>query len=608
MKRKACQIVTSKKKSKNIHEREDATNESTPPILSGVKCYIHPANFGVKRLNIFQKLVEKYGGEIIKTLPCPNKGISHAVFEETVDIEKLKVLLDPSSFDNAIFVRCTWLVKCIKAKAKVETKDYEIISNPDPCEKHPKKEEFNISEYIKVKAPQMENVRNGGQLLLNHLEKDDNLCSKEFVVGKDLNPNNSSDVDETEIEEKKASLLVAQHEPDGQQSLGEKLKSQYQEAKTEEENQASSGLAGQTVTATYQDQESVKLLIKPFPKKLQEKFACAHSSSQMIDLNAHITAELEKLAEVYKSKNDTWRAHGYQKAIIAIRNHPKEITSREEALAIHGIGERLADKVAEIVESGKLRKVTEVCEGEEAETLKLFMGVWGAGPSTCQTWYAQGFRTLEDLLSKATLTRHQQIGLKHYGDINSRIPREEVAEIEEYVRSVALSIQKGLIVMVCGSYRRGKPNCGDVDILITHPDGHSHKNLFKLILNHLRETGFLTDDLVTQEVSGNQQKYLGVCKIPGEKRKHRRLDLIVVPYAEFAPAKMYFTGSAHFNRSMRLLATKKGMSLSEHGLRAGVVRQGREKLTDGCLLDTPTEESIFAHLGLEYRSPQERDH
>lgn len=341
----------------------------------------------------------------------------------------------------------------------------------------------------------------------------------------------------------------------------------------------------------------------------QEKFACARpSSSKVNELNAHITSELEKLAAAYKSKNDTWRALGYQKAVSAIRNHPREITSREEALGINGVGERLADKVAEIIESGKLRKVSEVCEGEEAETLKLFMGVWGAGPTTAQSWYTQGFRTLEDLRTKATLSRHQQIGLEHYDDINSRIPRDEVAEIEQFVRSAALSIKQGLIVMVCGSYRRGKPSCGDVDVLITHPDGHSHENLFKPLLNCLKETGFITNDLVIQEDNGNQQKYLGVCKLPGEGRKHRRLDVIVVPYAEFAPATMYFTGSAHFNRSMRLLATKMGMSLSEHGLRAGIVRQGREKLTGGHLLETPTEASIFAHLGLEYRSPEERDH
>ena len=105
-----------------------------------------------------------------------------------------------------------------------------------------------------------------------------------------------------------------------------------------------------------------------------------------------------------------------------------------------------------------------------------------------------------------------------------------------------------------------------------------------------------------------QSKYLGVCKLLKPDSKHRRLDIIVVPHAERAPALLYFTGSAHFNRSMRLLASKMGMSLSEHSLRTGIVRKGREKLNSGSALPTPTEESIFQLLNLPYREPQERDH
>lgn len=37
------------------------------------------------------------------------------------------------------------------------------------------------------------------------------------------------------------------------------------------------------------------------------------------------------------------------------------------------------------------------------------------------------------------------------------------------------------------------------------------------------DPGFLTDDLVTQESNGNQQKYLGVCKLPGHDTKVNRL-------------------------------------------------------------------------------------
>ena len=168
-----------------------------------------------------------------------------------------------------------------------------------------------------------------------------------------------------------------------------------------------------------------------------------------------------------------------------------------------------------------------------------------------------------------------------------------------------------LEITACGSYRRNKSTCGDLDLLVTHPkleDDIEIQAIFDAILEKLHKTGFLTDDLTVQR-DGRQRKYLGVCKLLGEGAKHRRLDIIVVPHRERATALLYFTGSAHFNRSMRLLATKMGMSLSEHSLVTNVVRgAGREKLNEGVALDTPTEESVFEHLKLPYREPAERNH
>lgn len=55
----------------------------------------------------------------------------------------------------------------------------------------------------------------------------------------------------------------------------------------------------------------------------------------------------------------------------------------------------------------------------------------------------------------------------------------------------AESIQPGVIAQACGSYRRGKATCGDVDVLVTHPDGKSHKGLFGKLLGRLKEQGEL---------------------------------------------------------------------------------------------------------------------
>jgi len=54
---------------------------------------------------------------------------------------------------------------------------------------------------------------------------------------------------------------------------------------------------------------------------------------------------------------------------------------------------------------------------------------------------------------------------------------------------MAESIVPSVVAMACGSFRRCKPTCGDVDVLVTHPDGHSHHSVFKPLIARLHETG-----------------------------------------------------------------------------------------------------------------------
>jgi hypothetical protein len=66
--------------------------------------------------------------------------------------------------------------------------------------------------------------------------------------------------------------------------------------------------------------------------------------------------------------------------------------------------------------------------------------------------------------------------------------------------------------------------------------------------------------------------------------------------------------SLSFNRSIRLLASKKGMRLNQRGLYKDVIRgKNRERLTEGTLVEGESEKRIFEILGVPYREAHERN-
>ena len=328
----------------------------------------------------------------------------------------------------------------------------------------------------------------------------------------------------------------------------------------------------------------------------EQKFVCSKASRLTDSSCVHdrVISELEHLASAYTNMNDKWRAFGYQKAIAAIKRNQEKINDVDQLSKIPGIGPKMAAKIAEILEHGALRKTKEICDTEKAQVISLFNDIWGVGPNTAESLFNQGFRTLNDLKrSESSLTRQQRIGLDLFDDLTQKMPREEATLITEHIKDRAAKMSQVTEVIACGSYRRGKTACGDIDILIPVTNSESVSDVFNSLLQGLKSEGFLTHDLSRQH-DGNQRKYLGVCK---PLQVHRRIDIIVVPVEEKAAAMLYFTGSAHFNRSMRLLAKKKGMKLCEHWLKKG-----------DAILATPTERSIFEALNISYLNPSERNH
>ncbi|KAK1000638.1 hypothetical protein LTR54_008865 [Friedmanniomyces endolithicus] len=328
--------------------------------------------------------------------------------------------------------------------------------------------------------------------------------------------------------------------------------------------------------------------------------------------SAGVTALQKRKAKYQKFQDkfqcDEWRVRAYRKAIGTLRNHPVKISTREQALALPQIGERLACKIEEIATTNRLRRLDNVKAEPNDHILQTFMQVYGAGLAKASEWVAQGYKTLDELLEKGCLSENQRIGINHYEDFNSRIPRAEVAQHGDVVRQALHNIDPAFEVIVGGSYRRGAATSGDIDCLITRPDttsAHLRAVVLEQLIPTLTASGFLVASLAaTHKDDGS--KWHGASCLPGRKT-WRRIDLLLVPSDELGAALIYFTGNDIFNRSLRLLASTKGMRLNQRGLYKGCLRgHGREKLSEGTLVEGKDEKRIFEVLGVPWRVPEHR--
>lgn len=267
-------------------------------------------------------------------------------------------------------------------------------------------------------------------------------------------------------------------------------------------------------------------------------------------MNEKICELLGVVMEACQARKEQFRAIGYQKAIAKIKALRHELTTLDDVRQLssgRGVGDKIEAKVIEIVTTGRLRQAEAVLENTENAAVKELCQVWGVGPAKAINLTSHGITSVRDLRTAVKsdpniLDRNQRIGLKHYEDLLLRIPRKHVAELENYVKMMAKSIDQGLDITVAGSYLRGKENCGDVDILVRGSTGQLERGFPKL-LDVMRKKGVLTDDLVVTD-----RKYFGVFQFPG--RPHARVDLFAVPEHEYPFALLTYTGSAIFNRQV----------------------------------------------------------
>ncbi|EQL29034.1 hypothetical protein RJZ56_004632 [Blastomyces dermatitidis] len=345
----------------------------------------------------------------------------------------------------------------------------------------------------------------------------------------------------------------------------------------------------------------------------QQTFSCMHKHDGHTDRdnpNARTIEILQKMSEYYDRISDQWRTLAYRKAISALRKQKERIVTREQAVTIPGIGERLAAKIEEIVWTNRLRRLEEANAEPHDVLLSQFLNIYGVGFAQASKWIQQGYQSLDDLKAKASLTKNQKIGIEHYDDFCQRIPRAEVEAHGAIVKKLLFTVDPAVQVIIGGSYRRGAASSGDIDLIITK-DGATQAEICALmtdiVIPALFQQNFLQASLAVGR-RGESSKWHGACALPGSKNPvWRRIDFLYVPGDEIGAALIYFTGNDIFNRSLRLLASKKGMCLNQRGLFTGIIRrENRVKLNSGRLIESRDEKRIFEILGVPWRPPNHR--
>jgi DNA polymerase lambda len=328
---------------------------------------------------------------------------------------------------------------------------------------------------------------------------------------------------------------------------------------------------------------------------------------QMLDDLINHTIRIKASSTGRDKANHQRRINSFIKGRDAIKDYTIQITSGAQAQKqIEGVGPGIAKRIQEFLTSGKLAELEEIVSAE-AKLIMELCDITGIGEVKAKSLITDykvtsvddlitKYRSGEIKVAKNQLTHHIAVGLEYYYDLKQRMTWKEADQIAFSIIQVLQEFDPELIVQVCGSYRRHKPTCGDLDVLVTHSEHGEESSPLPDIVSALEKSGILTGHLTTK----GKTKYMGVCK--GASGIGRRIDIRFVEHGSLGAAMLYFTGSGKFNKIMRYHANTRGFTLNEYGLYTYV---------NGVKGDSPipakTEQDIFKILGFVYLKPVERE-
>ncbi|NWR33087.1 TDT nucleotidylexotransferase, partial [Tachuris rubrigastra] len=354
------------------------------------------------------------------------------------------------------------------------------------------------------------------------------------------------------------------------------------------------------------------------------QYSCQRKTT-LNNYNKKFTDAFEIMAENYEFKENEIFCLEFLRASSLLKYLPFPVTRMKDIQGLPCIGDQVRDVIEEIIEEGESSRVKEVLNDERYKAFKQFTSVFGVGVKTSEKWYRMGLRTVEEVKADKSLklSKMQKAGFLYYEDLVSCVSKAEADAVTLIVKNTVSTFLPDALITMTGGFRRGKKMGHDIDFLITNPgpredDELLHKGL--LLYCDIIESTFVEEQLPSRKVDAmdNFQKCFAILKLyqPGVDNssyntskksdmaevkdwKAIRVDLVITPFEQYAYALLGWTGSREFGRDLRRYAShERKMILDNHRL------YDRKKRI---FLKAASEEEIFAHLGLDYVEPWERN-
>jgi DNA polymerase (family X) len=286
----------------------------------------------------------------------------------------------------------------------------------------------------------------------------------------------------------------------------------------------------------------------------------------------------------------------YRKAaesLVSLGGDATTYWKEEKLREIPGVGKSIAEKIDELLRTGRLEFLEEL-EKKVPAGLAEWLQVPGLGPrKIALIWKELGITTLQDLTAAARDGKLRALpgmgaksealivkGIESLARRTGRVPLGRAWPLAQQIVAALKKVPGVRTAEPAGSLRRMRPTVGDLDILVAAAQSAPVMEVFTTLPGVMRVLG-----------SGDTKSSI-------EFADGVRAQVWVHPPEKFGTALQYATGSKDHNVQLRQLALEKGLSLSEHAL----------SKTDGSgEILCAAEEEVYAALGLPWIPPELRE-